>query len=97
MVLAIIIGVVLCGFYTGLTWRNVAQQAHEEEELRNGPTYVITEDGIEKEDAFWMKIVFFVIGTAIGVIYTPIRIIIDAIGISKDKRYLSEFATAKIK
>lgn len=84
------VGIVLCGFYTGLTWRDVAQKSHDEDELKNGITYVVTDDGIKREDGFLMKLIFFIIGTVIGVILTPIRIILDAVGISKDKKYIKE-------
>lgn len=81
-----IVGVIFCGIYTGLTWRKVATEAHEENERRNGVSYVVTDSGIERKDGFWMKLIFFLIGTILGVIITPIRCIIDAISISKNKK-----------
>ena len=90
-----IMGVLLCGFYTGLTWRKAAQEDHEEQERKHGATYIITDYGIVKEDAFWTKIVFFIFGTLIGVVFTPIRIIIDAVHISKDRKYIMDIASTK--
>lgn len=92
----IIAAILLCGFYTGLTWRKAAQEAHEEDELKNGVTYVVTDDGIKREDGFLMKLIFFVIGTVIGVVFTPVRIILDAVGISKDKKFLAAVEDEKI-
>lgn len=74
----IIIGVLLCGFYTGLTWKKAAKESHEDYEREHGVTYKVTADGnIQRESGFFLKLIFFLIGTVLGVIITPIRVIID--------------------
>ncbi len=85
----LIVGVVLCGFYTGLTWRKAAQETHEEDERKHGVTYEITSNGIERKDGFWFKLVFFLIGTALGVVVTPIRVIIDIVGAARSKKTIA--------
>ena len=82
----IIVGVILCGIFTGITWRNAAKDAHEQKEREEGVTYVITENGVQRKDGFWMKVLFFFIGVIFGVIVTPIRVITDSVGLSKDKK-----------
>lgn len=81
-----VVGVILCGVYTGLTWRKAAKENHEQYEREHGVEYVITDNGIERKDGFWSKLIFFFIGTVFGVIVTPIRFVTDMIGMSKDKK-----------
>ncbi|MDE6372974.1 MAG: hypothetical protein K2L72_00575 [Clostridia bacterium] len=88
----IMVGVLCCGFYTGLTWRKAAQQSHEDYERTHGVTYNITADGrIERQDGFFMKLIFFLIGTVLGVIITPIRVIIDLVERGKSKKSVKTF------
>ncbi len=89
----IALGIVLCGIYTGLTWKNAAQDKFDREERENGATYVITDDGIYKKDAFWLKIVYFIIGAVLGVVITPVRVIIDSVTHKKTKAYIKHLQT----
>lgn len=84
----VVVGVICCGIYTGLTWRKAAKEAHEEEERENGATYTVTEDGIYKNDGFWFKLIFFLIGVAIGTVITPIRVIIDIVNYCRTKKII---------
>lgn len=88
---ALICGIAMCGFYTGITWHKYAEQRHRQKEMEQGIEYVIDENGnIERKDGFWMKIIMCIIGTVIGVIYTPVRIIIDGVQIKRGKKAISE-------
>lgn len=73
----LLVGVIMCGFYTGMTWRKAAQDSHDDYERKHGATYTVTDNGVYKEDGFWMKLIFFLIGVALGVVITPIRFFID--------------------
>lgn len=84
----LILGIVLCGLYTGLTWKKAAQDKHDREEMQNGATYVITDDGIYKKDAFWLKLVYFFIGVVLGVIITPINVITGSVTYTKMKKHI---------
>ena len=85
-----VVGVIFCGIYTGLTWHKFAKAAHEEKERREGVTYVVTDSGIERKDGFLMKVIFFIIGTVLGVIITPIRCILDGVSISRNKKSIKD-------
>lgn len=94
-VVFLIVGILACGFYTGLTWRKAAEEEQRRKEMREGVTYVITESGEIKRETNWLaKIIYFIIGTLIGVVFTPIRIIIDIVGISKNKKAIRYFNQA---
>lgn len=69
IVIMIPIGIILCGLYTGLTWRKVGD-----------------DDPNGVKDGWLLKIIFFLIGTAFGVIVTPIRVVIDGIEIGKNNK-----------
>lgn len=85
------VGILMCGVYTGITWFRTAKAQHEEYERTHGVTYDINADGsITRNEGWLKKILFFVIGTLFGVVVTPVRIVIDGLGIKKDKRYISE-------
>ncbi|MDE5722111.1 MAG: hypothetical protein K2I30_05180 [Clostridia bacterium] len=84
----LILGIVLCGLYTGLTWKKAAQDKHDRDEMQNGATYVITDDGIYKKDAFWLKLVYFFIGVALGVIMTPVNVIRGSVTYAKFKKLI---------
>ena len=92
-ILFIFIGVLLCGFYTGLTWKKAAEEAHDEYEYKHGVTYVITDTGIEREDGFWSKVIFFLIGIVLGVVITPIRVVVDCVNRAKLKKSVQYFQT----
>lgn len=80
------IGVILCGVYTGLTWHKAAVEEHEDYERKHGVTYTIDENGIHRDNGIILKIIFFIIAVCLGLIWTPIRIIIDAVNYKKDKK-----------
>ena len=90
----VVVGVIFCGIYTGLTWHKMGEAVHEENERKNGVTYVVTDSGVERKDGFWMKLVFFIIGTIFGVVITPIRCIIDIISINKNKKSIKDLNEA---
>jgi len=85
-ILMLVLALVCCGIYTGITWRKAAQDSHDEYERKHGVEYTITDSGVYRNDGFWMKLVFFFIGTALGVVITPIRVIIDIVSLSKFKK-----------
>ncbi len=59
--------------------------------MEQGIEYVIDENGnIERKDGFWMKIIMCIVGTVIGVVYTPIRVIIDSVQIKRGKKSIAE-------
>ncbi len=86
----IVVGVVLCGFYTGLTWGKAAKEIHEENERIFGESYTITDNGIYKDNGFGLKLVFFLIGVVFGIIVTPIRVIIDIVKYNSVKKHLKK-------
>lgn len=89
--MALICGIALCGIYTGITWHKAAKQMHRQKEMEQGVEYVIDENGnIERKDGFWMKIIMCIVGTVIGVVYTPIRVIIDSVQIKRGKKSIAE-------
>lgn len=93
-VVALICGIAMCGFYTGITWHKAAVQAHRQKEMEEGIQYVIDENGnIERKDGFWMKIIMCLVGTVIGVVFTPIRIIIDSVQIKRGKQSIAELSS----
>lgn len=85
-ILMLVLALIFCGLYTGITWRNAAKESHEDYERKHGVEYTITSTGVYRNDGFWLKLVFFFIGTAFGVVITPIRVIIDAVTLSKYKK-----------
>ncbi len=87
----IVVGIILCGFYTGLTWRKAAQDMHGENERTFGVEYTITENGVYREDGFWLKFVFFLIGVVLGVVITPIRVIVDIVQYCRTKKIIKQY------
>lgn len=87
----IIIGVVFCGVYTGLTWKKFAEALHDEKERREGITYIISDEGIKREDGLWSKVFYFVLGTVFGVILTPIKFVKHVKGAKEDKKTVLAF------
>lgn len=85
-ILMLVLAFVFCGIYTGLTWHKAAKDSHEEYERKHGVEYTITDTGVYRNDGFGMKLVFFIIGTVLGVIITPIRVIIDGVTLHKYKK-----------
>ena len=85
-ILMLVLALIFCGIYTGITWRKAAKESHEDYERKHGVEYTVTSTGVYRNDGFWMKLVFFFIGTALGVVVTPIRVIIDAVTLSKYKK-----------
>jgi len=85
----IVFGVLFCGIYTGLTWRKAAKEENMAYERKHGANYVIDEEGIHKKadvTGIIIKVLFFIIGIALGVLWTPVRIITDAVNVKKDKK-----------
>ena len=81
--LFILLGIIFCGIYTGLTWRKGVQENREKQEEEAGLTRALTEEGPKKQDGFWKKFLFFLLGMVLGIFITPVRIVIDIIGLAK--------------
>lgn len=76
-VILIIAGVVCCGIFTGITGWSTMKQVNDEYEEKHGAEYVMDENGIHKNTHFISKLLFFIFGLAVGVLWTPIRIILN--------------------
>ncbi len=86
---AMFVGFLLCGFYTGVTWYKAAREAHDDYERKHGATYTISSSGtISKDNGGIMKVMYFLMGTFLGIVVTPCRIIIDVVGASRLKKRL---------
>lgn len=83
-------GVILCGFYTALSFAKDAQKQHDEYEQKNGVQYTITENGIYREKGTGTKVLYFLVGAVFGVALTPIMIFVYAIGIAVDNKHIKE-------
>ena len=81
-------GIVLCGFYTGISLKKTAEEDFKEYERKHGAQYTITENGIYREKGTGTKILYFFGGTVFGVVLTPIMLIVYAIAISVNKKKL---------
>ena len=88
--LFILLGIILCGIYTGLTWRKGANEKRKKKEHAAGLTRLFTKEKPEKQESVWKKILFFLLGIILGVFITPVRIVIDAIALSKDQRIINQ-------
>ena len=80
----------LCGLFTGISWAKFSRTSQDDYDRKHGATYVITDTGVHRDRGWGVVIIFFLIGLVFGVIVTPIRIIIDGVGIKKDKTAINE-------
>lgn len=86
----LIVSIIICGFYTGLTGHKIAKEQHEEYERTHGATYTITDSGVYKDNGFLSKLIFFLIGTVLGIIITPFSIIKNGLNYKSTKIAISE-------
>ena len=90
-IIFIAIGVLLCGFYTGLSWKKAAEEDHERYQEKHGVTYIITDTGIKRDTGCLTKVIFFILGLLFEIVITPIRVIIDCVKQAKLKKSLNFF------
>ncbi|MDE7439786.1 MAG: MFS transporter [Clostridia bacterium] len=88
--LMILAALLLCGLFTGISWAKFSRKSQDDYDREHGATYVITDTGVHRDRGWGVVIIFFLIGLFFGVIVTPIRVIIDGVGIKKDKRTINE-------
>lgn len=87
-----VVGLLLCGFYNGLTFYKARKEARAAYEREHGANYVMDETGtIRKQSDFWMRIGYFFMGVVFGIFLTPFQIITDFRIASRDKKALVEF------
>lgn len=90
-VLYILVGILLCGIFYGITMFKKAKEEHEEHERKHGASYTITDTGVYRDTGLGTKIIYFCIGTLFGVVITPIKVIVDILDIvnyTKDAKAL---------
>lgn len=85
LIAGIVIGAILCGLYLGIAGWRAGKQLHEEHERKHGVSYTITDSGIYRDTGFWGKLGGFLLYAAFGVVVTPISIIVNIVGMKKDK------------
>ena len=85
LITGIVIGAILCGLYLGIAGWRAGKQLHEEHERKHGVSYTITDSGIYRDTGFWGKLGGFLLYAAFGVVVTPISIIVNIVGMKKDK------------
>ena len=85
LVAGIVVGAILCGIYLGIAGWRAGKQAHEEHERKHGVSYTITDSGVYRETGFWGKLFGFLLYAAFGILITPISIIVNIVGMKKDK------------
>lgn len=87
LVLVMLIGgIILCGFYTAISWWKDAEREHEEYEQTHGVQYTITENGIYREKGTGTKVLYFLGGAVFGVALTPIMLLVYIFRIKKAKK-----------
>lgn len=75
----IVFGVFFCGIYMGIAGWKTASEGYAEQEEKYGATYTVTSDGSVYRDQGWgIKIIFFLISLAFGIIATPISLLADS-------------------
>lgn len=85
-VVQFVIGILLCGVFTGITWMKKAKEEHEEHERKYGASYTVTDSGVYRDTGFGMKLLYFGAGTVFGVVLTPVKVIKDIVGSVKDNK-----------
>lgn len=85
------VGLILCGLYGAIAAWKFASDSIREGEIKSGATYVITDTGMHKETHTWLKIIFFILGVAFGLLLTPINIIRYLVKMSKDGKAARTF------
>ena len=91
-IILLVAGILLCGIYIGLTGKKRAEEAHAEKERKKGVTYVIDDQGIHRDTGIVQKVIYFILGTLLGIIATPIMIILDIKGMGNNKKTIEEFS-----
>lgn len=84
-VMLMLLGVLLCGLFTGIAELKRTNRDIEKHEAKYGAEYVVDEYGVHKNNKIYLKIVGFVMGVFLGVVVTPITIIRSFIQIKKNK------------
>ncbi len=74
-VILIIAGVVCCGIFMGIAGWKTMRQVNDEYEEKHGAEYIMDEQGIHKNTHFISKLLLFIFGLVIGIVFTPICVI----------------------
>ena len=81
-----VIGIVLIGIYPAIAWFRFAGKSLDDYGAKHGATYVVTDSGVHRDRAVWLRVVFFFAGLIFGIFITPINIIRWFISAAKNKK-----------
>ena len=81
-----VIGIVLMGIYPAIAWFRFAGKSIDDYDAKHGATYVVTDSGVHRDRAVWLRVVFFFAGLIFGIFITPINIIRWFISAAKNKK-----------
>ncbi len=82
-------GVLCCGVFSGISGWKTMKKTNEDFDNKYGEEYIVDENGIHKNNHIILNVILFLIGTVFGVIATPIRVIINFVDISSNKREIN--------
>ncbi len=73
-------GVIFCGIYMGIAGWKAAKESVDDYDSKHGATYTVSSDGsVYRDEGLGMKIVFFILSVAFGIIATPISCLGDSL------------------
>lgn len=86
-----VIGIVLMGIYPAIAWFRFAGKSIDDYDAKHGATYVVTDSGVHRDRAVWLRVVFFFAGLIFGIFITPINIIRWFISAAKNKKTAKKY------